>query len=61
MLFRMVPKPEEKEALEPTCFRVMLFRMVPKLTQEDKTDPLRFRVMLFRMVPKPKLVRLLKN
>ncbi len=52
MLFRMVPKPEEKEALEPTCFRVMLFRMVPKLMQIFITNTTSFRVMLFRMVPK---------
>ena len=53
MLFRMVPKPEEKEALEPTCFRVMLFRMVPKQPINSKRYYDSFRVMLFRMVPKP--------
>ena len=54
VLFRMVPKHENIEAIKALRFRAVLFRMVPKLETLRQAQSQGFRAVLFRMVPKPK-------
>ena len=52
-MFRMVPKPIDKEYSESSSFRAVLFRMVPKHNLWIEAGHTGFRAVLFRMVPKP--------
>ena len=52
VLFRMVPKHEQRAIGYGSCFRAVLFRMVPKLLTSSGFRIYCFRAVLFRMVPK---------
>ena len=52
VLFRMVPKLNNKVFYQDNCFRAVLFRMVPKPHLHKYVSILCFRAVLFRMVPK---------
>ena len=52
VLFRMVPKLDNRQFGLRFCFRAVLFRMVPKLKDKKGRAYFCFRAVLFRMVPK---------